>query len=104
MTENKAFYLLMTTSLVSVLSPGLYGVLGALGYYVFDILQNRDDFKIGRLLMYGFLGFLIAIMVHDLALLTIKTSYPGLLIASGFSVKKIASIANKWIGVIDKTK
>lgn len=99
MSETKAFYLLISTSLLTVISPGLYGVLGSLGYYLDDILQGKDSFKWLNLFIYIFLGFTIALMVNDLALLTIKASYPGLMIASGFSVRKIVTIAEKWLGV-----
>ena len=99
MSETKAFYLLISTSLLTVISPGLYGVLGSLGYYLHDILQGKDTFSWGRLFIYVFLGFIIALMVNDLALLTIKVSYPGLMIASGFSVRRVAKISGKWLDV-----
>lgn len=99
MSETKAFYLLISTSLLTVLSPGLYGVLGSLGYYLHDILQAKDTFSWGRFSIYIFLGFTIALMVNDLALLTIKASYPGLMIASGFSVRRVVRVADKWLDV-----
>ncbi len=104
MTEPKVLLMLLMTSIAAFLSPGMYGVLGSMGFYAHEILQEKDTFKWITLLLYIFLGFVIAVMVHDLVIHTIQVSYSGLLVASGFSVRKIASVANKFLGITNILK
>lgn len=97
--ETKATIFIVTTSLLTILSPGLYGVLGAAGFYVHEILQDPQAFSWVVLGMYCFLGFVVGMMVHSMTTEILGYSYPGLLIAAGFSVRRISEIAEKYVGV-----
>jgi len=103
-SEPKTFTLLVVTSAATFWMPGLYGILGSLGFYAHEVLQEHDRFRWGTLFLYIFLGFVIAVMVHDFAMQTIQVSYPGLLVASGFSVRKIATVASKFLGITNILK
>lgn len=89
---------IIVTSLASIVQPGFYGVLGSAGFYIHEIIQDPSSFSWITLLMYCFLGFVIGVMVHNMTLDLFNSSYPGLLIASGFSVRKMTEIANKYVG------
>jgi len=97
MTPPKATIFILGTSALTFLSPGLYGMLGGAGFYVNEISQNPSLFKITNMLVYCFLGFIAGFIVHDLSTQVLGVSYPGLLIASGFSVRKLAEIADRYV-------
>lgn len=100
MTETKLTVFLLTTSVFAFLSPGFYGILGSVGFFAHEILQGSDEFKYRTMFIYAFLGFLVAFMVHDLSIFLLGKSWSGLLIASGFSVRKITEVANKWLAIV----
>lgn len=96
---TKAETFIIATSLLTVFSPALYGVLGSAGFYVHEVIQDPDSFNWKTLLAYCFLGFVVGLMVYNITLDLTGHSYPGLLIACGFSVRRIADIAEKYIGL-----
>lgn len=97
--ETKAQSFIIFTSLLTIVTPGLYGVLGSAGFYIHEIIQDPHSFSWITFGMYCFLGFVIGLMIHSLTLEVLGYSYPGLLIAAGFSVRKIAVVAEKYVGM-----
>lgn len=96
---DRSTIFIIATSLLTIVSPGLYGVLGSAGFYIHEVIQDPKAYSLNILLMYCFLGFVVALMVHYMTLDLMNASYPGLLIASGFSVRKITEIAERYVGI-----
>lgn len=95
---HKSEVFIILTSLLTIFTPGLYGVLGSAGFYVHEIIQDPNSFSWKTFCLYCFLGLVVGLMVHNFTLDVVGKSYPGLLIACGFSVRRIAEIADKYVG------
>lgn len=100
MTELKSFIFITGTSILTLITPGLWGVLGAAGFYVNQVSMNPKEFDVDTFIMYCFLGFVVAMTFFNLSvseevgLIGQIIKSPGFLIASGYSVKRIAEIMN----------
>lgn len=94
----KAELFIITTSLLTIVAPALYSVLGSAGFYVHEVIQDPSSFEWRTFFAYCFLGLVVGLMVYNMTLDLTGHSYPGLLIACGFSVRRIADIAEKYIG------
>lgn len=97
MTKSTLFILI--TSFLTLISPGLYGMLGSAGFYAHELTQNPSLFQWRLLLIYCFLGVVVGFMANDLVLSITGHSWPGFIIAAGFSVRKITDVADTWLNL-----
>lgn len=97
--DGKVTIFTLLVSIISFIIPGMYGVLGSAGFYVHEIIQDPDSFSTTTLLMYCFLGFVIATMLYNVPEVFTISHSPGVLIAAGFSVRKIADVSEKLLGL-----
>lgn len=100
----KSYIFIVATSLLTFLSPGLWGVLGSAGFYISEVSYDPKSFDKTTFLMYCFLGFVVGMMIYNLA--SDELGYvgkilqsPGFLIASGFSVRRMTEVANKLLNL-----
>lgn len=84
-------------SIATVITPAFFGVLGSVGFYLHEISQDPESFNKFTLFIYIFLGIAIGIMMHNMMLDFLGQSYAGVIIAAGFSVRKITDIAESYL-------
>lgn len=97
MIIEKNLIITIIGSLIILLTPGLWGMLGASAFYIHQMILHPGTFVFTTFLMYCFLGFVMSLMVHYMTMDTIGHSFPGLLMASGFSVRKIGDVAESYL-------
>lgn len=102
MTGQKAEIFIVINTLLTILSPGFWGMLGGSAYYIYQTTLNPKDFEWKMFWMYCFLGFVMGIIAHDISMYLFDNSWPGLMTAAGFSVKRMAEISNYWVDKIVK--
>lgn len=96
---HKADIVVIAASLITTIIPAAYGVLGSVGFYIHEISQDPSAFEWASLFIYAFLGVVVGLLVHNMMLDIVGASYPGVIIAAGFSVRRIADIADKYLGL-----
>lgn len=95
----KSDVVLLVTMVITTISPALYGMLGSVGFYLHELSQDPSGFDWFTLFIYSFLGVVVGLLVHNMTLDLLDASYPGLIIAAGFSVRRMANIADRYLGL-----
>lgn len=79
----------VSTALISVASAGAMGAFGGMVQYLYLVVNEQSEYKTSHMLSYMILGFFVGMVAHELMILFIGQSYPGVVLVSGFIFMKI---------------
>lgn len=88
--EKSAFTsIILSSTVLSLVSAGAFGSFGAMVQYLYYVVKTQEPYSNSRLFAYALMGFFVGMLANELAFMLLGSTYPGIVLISGFIFMKI---------------